>query len=380
MFDNIYILSSNRLSLIMYFNIKYMKQVLTILMCISCLTTMGLAQSDDLITDDGEEIVTEDVQPEELEEGSTYNMWSDPLYYQFDKMMPELATSIGRLDTRISTVAVTELVFSPSLDESFRKVAAAKLYGQLLMENPKLKLIKCDECNMIRSEIKNGILTVSRGLASKDDRKKLANKIGVQGFMSAMVIEDERQLTIVVNVYDAEEGRIILSDVITGVPVPETSYWNFYMGRMALPVKLINPQETVEHSALYAGVEYSKRFAESWILATNFAYFMDNNSKLENKITLEGWFSFDGAAGYEFSFMNNDVAFAVMLGIGQFISAQFNFSIYYKVGLKTSINKMLTFNIYSLMFNATNLEAPDSSGNAPELTGSAQTITFGFQF
>lgn len=362
-----------------------MKRALLLILLILFLPFTLLAQTSGPLTDAGDEILleedmeptTESVQPRASD---SYNMWSDPLYYQFGKMMPELAQSIGRLDSRISTLAVTELVFSPTLDEEFRKVASAKLYGQLLMENPKLKLIKCDECNMIRSEITNGILTVSRGMATKEDRQNLARKIGVQGFMTAMVIEDRRQLTIVVNVYDAEEGRIILSDVITGLPVPETNYWNFYAGQLLIPIDMDTPDEIVEHSALLGGAEYSKRFSESWIISTNFGLYTDNNSKLENKETISFGMMFDGAVGWEaMSFMNNDASFILMAGLGQFLSTQFNFSLYGKFGVKIILNKLLTFNIYGMTFNQTNIEAP-SNGEASFLTGSATYITFGMQF
>lgn len=342
---------------------------------------MAFAQSSQLITDDSSEVVATEGGPgiTATENGNeSYNMWSDPLFYQFEEMMPELAESIGRLDSRISTLAVTELEFSPGINESFRNVAAAKLYGQLLMENPKLKLIKCAECDMIRSEINNGILTVSRGMANKEERQKLAEKIGVQGFMTAMIIEDKRQLTIVVNVFDAEEGRIILSDVITGVPVPETTYWNVYAGQFKIPIKVGTTSETLEHSAILAGVEYSKRFSESWIIATNFGIFTDNNSTLQNSETISAGMMFDGAVGWEaLSFMNNDASFILMGGIGQFLSTQFNFSIYGKLGLKISMNKLLTFNIYTLSFSSSNI---NNESTPSELTGSANYITFGAQF
>ena len=367
-----------------------MKQVFLFLACLLFAGSLAFAQTETAVTDDGNEVLAEENQLEvisaEENQSDAYNMWSDPLYYQFEKMMPELAKSIGRLDSRISTLAVTDLDFSPTLSEEFKKVAGAKLYGQLLIENPKLKLIKCNECNMIRSEINNGILTVSRGLATKEDRQNLAKKVGVQGFLTAMVIEDERQLTIVVNVYDAEEGRIILSDVITGVPVAETTYWNFYAGQMTIPMDVYNDNVSksgVDHSAILTGAEYSKRFSESWIIATNFGIYMDNNSKLneDEHETLTAGMMFDGAIGWEaLSFMNNDASFILMTGLGQFLSTQFNFSIYGKLGLKVIINKLLTFNMFYLSFNETNIEAPDSDGNASKLTGSASYITFGLQF
>jgi len=308
------------------------------------------------------------------------SFWSDPLYFQFDKMMPALAHSLGRLNSRISTLAVTDLDFSPSLGASFRKVATAKLFGQLLMENPRLKLIKCTECNMVRSELRGGILTVSRGLADQEQRKKLATKLGVEGFMSAMIIEDQRQLTIVINVYDAQEGRIILSDVVAGIPTPKNDYYNVYAGKLTIPVKL-STGSNLDHSVMMVGVERSLRFSESAMLGANFAAFMDNNSKLASgHETFTPGFMFDGIVGYELAFANNNAAFTGILGMGQFISTQFNFAIYYKYGVKITIGQLLTFNIFGYTFDETNLEASSSGSAVSTLPGSATSMAFGFQF
>ena len=385
-----------------------MKQVILFLFSLFCLTTFLYAQATEGVqkqgvTDAGNEKVDESAlyNTQSRENESEADMWSDPLYYQFEKMMPELAKSVGRLDNRISTLAVTDLKFSHNLEKSFRKVAAAKLYGQMLIENPKLKLIKCNECNMLRSEISNGILTVSRGLATQEDRKKLSKKLGVQGFMTAMIIEDERQLTIVLNVYDAQEGRVILSDVITGVPAPETNYYNYYLGQVTLPVMQLN-NETVTHSAILLGMEKTYRFSESWMLSANVGLYSDNNSKLDEgvttksssadgHITISPGLMFDGSVGWEvFSFMNNNASLSIIAGIGEFLQPQFNFAVYSKAGLKMVIGQFLTFNFYSMTLTngQSNLSVPEDykedSGEtvkkSPYLTGSAQSVAFGFQF
>lgn len=375
-----------------------MKQIIFSILCLMFLTctfsSIVFSQDSVTLTDDGEEMTREDPPMMEGDEDSEekYVMWADPLYYQFEKMMPELARSIGRLDTRISTLAVTSLNFGPGLDESFKKVAEAKLFGQLLLENPRLKLIKCDECNQIRSEVKNGILTISKGLADQQERKNLATKLGVQGFMSTMVTVEERQLTIVINVHDSHEGRIILSDVIAGVPVAKTKYLHVYIGQFTVPVTVVDSDtgtsKAVDQTAILLGVEQTIRFSESWMVGANLALFYDNNSKLGESGTDYVPFTpgliFDGTIGWEaFSMMNNSTSFIVQAGIGEFISAQFNFSIYYKFGAKMTMGaeNKLTFNMGVLSFNESNLEKPDSTtGKASALKGSATYITFGYQF
>lgn len=362
-----------------------MKKAVLFLLSLLCVASIAWAQSDKNITDAGDALLTEEDLQGEQSEKNEYVMWADPLFYQFEKMLPQLSRSIGRLDSRVSTLAVTDLKFSPGLDESFKKVATAKLYGQLLLENPRLKLIKCSECNMIRSDITNGILTVSRGLSNQKERRKLAEKLGVQGFMTAMIVENERQLTIVVNVYDAQEGQVILSDVVTGVPVPESDYWNIYFGQMILPVTL-ESGTSVSQSAYLIGAEKSIRFSESWMVSSNFALYNDNNSKLgTNKVD---YFQFttglmiDGSVGWEaVSMMNNNGSVIVSLGLGDFISPQFNFAVYQKLGVKVIFGNILTFNLYYLNFDETNLDKPDeTTGNAHKLNGSGYYLTFGYQF
>jgi len=367
-----------------------MKRLILMLLVLLLTVAAAMAQSGSGVTDDGNEKIGDEVpigeDPKQLQ-----TMWSDPLFYQFEKMMPDLAKSIGRLDSRISTLAVTELVFSPQLDESFRKVASAKLYGQLLLENPKLKLIKCNECNMIRSEIKAGVLTVTRGLANQEGRRQLAEKLGVQGFMSAMVIEEQRQLTIVLNVYEAQEGRIVLSDAITGVPVPETTYYNIHLGQLTVPVNLIanagaglDSATTESHYAILIAVEKSMRFAESWLVAATFGGYIDNNKNQASYFeAIQTGLLFDGSLGWEgLALMNNNVSLALMGGVGQFLSPQFNFSVFLKLGIKASIGQVLTINLfnYSLLSNNINLAEPNSSGEANSLAGSATAISFGYQF
>jgi len=354
-----------------------MKRFLVIFICLICYSSLLWAQSDQDSSDNEAGI--------ELEEKSeSYDMWSDPLYYQFEKMLYNLSKSVGRLNNRVSTLAVTDMEFSQGLDKSFQKVASAKLYGQLLMENPKLRLIKCNECNMVRSEIKAGILTISRGLADQKARRTLADKLGVQGFMVVAVTLEKRQLTIVVNVYDAKEGRIILSDVITGIPVPETVYYNTYFGKMSLPVTL-STGSVLEHSILLLGLEKSIRFAESWLLSADVALYMDNNASLAtDHVTFTSGLVVDGTIGWEVaSLMNNNTSVVLNGGIGQFISAQMNFTGFVKLGVKMAVGQAITFNVYglSLLSDQINLEQPESSGaSVDQLKGMPISISLGYQF
>jgi hypothetical protein len=374
-----------------------MKHLIISILCLMFLagnfSSPIFGQDDVTLTDEGEEITQEDPPSMDEDEDSDekYVMWADPLYYQFEKMMPELASSIGRLDTRISTLAVTGISFGPGLDESFKKVAEAKLFGQLLLENPRLKLIKCDECNQIRSEVKNGILTISKGLADQEERKNLANKLGVQGFMTTMITVEDRQLTIVINVHDSQEGRIILSDVIPGVPVAKTKYYHLYIGQLTIPVSVVSEtgvSKNVDQTAIIVGLEQTIRFSESWMVGANLALFYDNNSTLGESGTDYVPFTtgllFDGTIAWEaFSMMNNSTSLIVQAGLGEFISAQFNFSVYYKFGAKMTMGSenKLTFNMGLLSFNESNLEKPDTTtGKASALKGSATYITFGYQF
>ena len=175
-----------------------------------------------------------------------------------------------------------------------------------------------------------------------------------------------------------------MSDVITGVPVPDTTYYNVYVGLLTIPISILNV-EIIDHTAILIGAEKSIRFAENWLLAANLGIYTDNSNtkKHASAASIDGGLIFDGTIGWEaVSLMNNNASLILMGGIGEFLSPQLNFSVYGKFGIKMTIGQMLTFNIhsYSLVSGNANIEEPDATGEASKLSGTPTSITFGFQF
>lgn len=307
-------------------------------------------------------------------------LWRDPILVQFNRMLPRLAASLGRLDNRISTLAVSNLYFDPKFSEIFRKVANTKIYGNLLAKNPALKLVKCEECNQIKSSIENGILKISRGIGNKDDRKKLAKELNVQGFMTGDILLSNNQVSIVVTVYDAEEGRIILSDMIVGARFPDITYYNVYTGAMQIPMDLKFSGDTL-HRAILIGIEETMRFAEYGLFSISLALIYGFNDRLEeeDKVDIAG-LSFGGDAIFQIPLITeNQIEIAVSYGLGQFLVPAFNYSMYHKIGGKVLFGQTINFGFYYYMFSESNAETPEN-GLASKTKGVANSLVIGWQF
>ena len=160
---------------------------------------------------------------------------------------------------------------------------------------------------------------------------------------------------------------------------------------MTIPVSVVSEtgvSKNVDQTAIIVGLEQTIRFSESWMVGANLALFYDNNSTLGESgtdyVPISTGLLFDGTIAWEaFSMMNNSTSLIVQAGLGEFISMQFNFSVYYKFGAKMAMGSenKLTFNMGILSFNESNLEKPDTTtGKASALKGSATYITFGYQF
>lgn len=319
--------------------------------------------------------------PQAEEQLNDAHLWKDPLLVQFERMMPRLAASLARLDNRISTLAVTGISFDPELDHAFVQVAKTKILGNLLAKNPSLKMITCEVCNQVQSEIKNGILKISRGIADDESRRALAKNLNVQGFMSGSVMLHDQQISVVITVHDAEEGRIILSDVIEGTPLPESSYYNLYAGQMTMPINLKTSGST-DHTAIVIGFEKTMRFAEYGLFGASMALFYGANDLLaeSDKVSLVG-LMVDGYGALEIPFLSDkSMKMDLIGGVGQFLAPQLNNNTYYKAGLKFTFGQAINFGLYSLSFNKTNVETPDSTGAASQAKGTAQYLTIGWQF
>ncbi|MGK0290690.1 MAG: hypothetical protein ACI86H_002149 [bacterium] len=330
------------------------------------------------------------------DEGSTQKLFFRDLNLaQFEKMLPRIGASLGKLDNRVSSIGVAGFYFDPKLDLDFQRIAISQVYGHLLANNPNLKLVKCQECEQIETRIENGTVVISRGL-TPERKKRLADKLQVQGFLNAAIYEKDRQLTFVMIGTDATSERIILSEVVTGLPVPETNFYHWYIGQMVLPITLQNGV-SLDHTVVMTGMERTFRFADSWIFGGSLSIYSDTgiNSKLGSQgtdsagdtvspLTITTGAMIDGTIIWELiDIRNKDFTVSPAFGVGQFLSTDFNFAVYGKIGLKVVIGQKLVFSAYSLgILNPGNISEATNSGDEDIqlATSGGYYITFGVQF
>ena len=149
------------------------------------------------------------------------------------------------MQSKISSIAISSISFGDKLPSSFRKVATARLQ-QSLTSQIKLKVSICEPCSQIRTDISGSFLKISRG--TDDKYRRNSQRIGCQGFLDIALFTSEEQLSISLNAYEAANGEIVYSKIITGNPPKSGSYIHAFYGKMTVPITFSST--TVEHQAM----------------------------------------------------------------------------------------------------------------------------------
>ncbi|MBF0238388.1 MAG: hypothetical protein HQM12_11830 [SAR324 cluster bacterium] len=315
-----------------------MKRLLITLMLLSCCWLTAMA--------------------EETEKSSIF--WEDREIGQLENMTPELLAAVKRMHNRIPSVAISTTTIDENLSPKLRRVLVSRLY-EILTTDVALKIGKCDECGQIRSELSGSFLKISRGIAEDAYRRSKARELNVAGFLDISVFMSERQLSVTFTAYDAQDGKIAFSEIITGDPGGRTEYTNIYLGRFNIPIAIDGT--SIDHSAYILGMELSKRISESWLFAGNVALLTDNNSKLTTKYpdSISG-LMIDGTAMYEMvQALGGRATIAAVLGMGQLLAPALTSPFYAKVGTKIAVGEKLTINLHYMSFIPA-LTTPETTG------------------
>ncbi len=274
----------------------------------------------------------------------------------------KLVDSVQKMQSKISSVAISSISFGDTLPSSFRKVATARLQ-QSLTSQIKLKVSICEPCSQIRTDISGSFLKISRGIADDKYRREMAKELNVKGFLDIALFTSVEQLSISLNAYEANTGEIVYSKIITGSPPKSGSYIHAFYGKMTVPITFSS--KTVEHQARVIGAEQMVRLSDDWSFTGGGAMLSDDNSNLTNAYEkpITG-FLIDGTISYDiFNFGGDQVAFALIAGLGMMTVTPFNNPAYFKTGLTFSVAEQLTLSYHYLAMLTTdeNATAPSSS-------------------
>ena len=189
------------------------------------------------------------------EELSDYVYWKDPQIAQLEELTRKLVDSVQSMGSKISSVAISNISYGDTLPSSFRKVATARLQ-QTLTSQKKLKVSVCEACSQIRTNISGSFLKISRGIADDKFRRETAKELNVNGFLDIALFTSKGQLSISLNAYDAKNGEIVFSKIVTGRPPKSGSYIHAFYGKMTVPIKFTSDSSgeiTVDHQATEIG-------------------------------------------------------------------------------------------------------------------------------
>ncbi|MGK5091048.1 hypothetical protein WDW89_03405 [Deltaproteobacteria bacterium TL4] len=316
--------------------------------------------------------------------------WEDREIAQLEKMTPLLLEAIGRLRQRIESVAISSTTVDENIKTDLQKVLVSRLYDLLTRDNY-LTVSRCQECSQIRSEIRGNYLKVSRGIADEDYRRTKAAELNVQGFLDIGIFMSQDQLSMTLAAYEAKDGKIVFSEIITGDPGGKVQYTNGFFGKLNIPIEVTYTKtvagervdqngdgvsdkatQQVEHSAFIFGVEFAQRISESWLFSGTVAFLTDDNSNLDIRLSdgLDGLLV-DGTVAYEWRFPGVRGALDAVLGVGNLFVTPISSPVFVKFGLKATVGEKLTFNFYQLSFQP----APTN----PKTSG-AQYVAMGWQF
>ncbi|HCP35334.1 MAG TPA: hypothetical protein DIT94_13155, partial [Deltaproteobacteria bacterium] len=164
--------------------------------------------------------------------------------------------AVQQMHEKIRSVAISSVSFGDSLPDNFRRVATARIH-QSLTQLSQLKVSVCDTCTQIRTVIAGSYLKIARGIADDDFRIKTAKSLDVNGFLDiAVFMTEDRQLSIALNAYEASNGEIVYSKIITGEPAKSQSYLHAYLAKMQVGITHSSTgNAAVTHSAMQLGVE-----------------------------------------------------------------------------------------------------------------------------
>ena len=226
----------------------------------------------------------------------------------------------------------------------------------------------CEACSQIRTNISGSFLKISRGIADDKFRREIAKELNVNGFLDIALFTSKGQLSISLNAYDAKNGEIVFSKIVTGRPPKSGSYIHVFYGKMTVPIKFTSDssgQITVDHQARVLGGEKMVRLADDWSLTGGASFLSDDNSNLTDKYekAITG-FLIDGTIGYDlFNFGGDQVSFGLIAGLGMMTVTPFSNPAYFKTGFTVSVAEQLTLSYHLLALLTTDESATASSAS-----------------
>lgn len=307
-----------------------------------------------------------------------FSFRQDEELFQLEEAVTLIAGALNQVADQVSILAINSVHFGESLRGDFRRKARIIFLEQLLDANPSIKLVQCQECQRLETKIVRGMLRIRKGIPSGEARQELAQRLGVDGFIDIGVFREGPQLTVYLQVVEAETGAIILVDELSGRRAPKRETLTFGFGEMIFPIEV--GSKSVQHRALVLSVKESIQMTPRLSFAVELAFFVDNNeNNPDPHIELDTGAILAPTLGYDvLRFPSSASRLQIYGGLGKLIAPQLNYANLLKAGLLFIVGDELEVQAGANYFPESELEAQD--GTPITLQGTGYEIRFGYRF
>ena len=307
-----------------------------------------------------------------------FSFRADEELFQLEEAVSLVAASLNQIADQVSILAINSVRYGHDIDNDFRQKARVIFLEQLLEANPAIKLVQCQECERLETKIVRGVLRLRKGIPSGEARKELAEKLGVHGFIDIGLFREGRQLTVYIQVVEAQTGAIILVEEVTGRRAPKRESLAFGIGEMIFPIKV--GSSSTDHLALILSVREGAQLTTDLSFGIELVLYLDNNANNPDPhIDLDSGLILAPTLGYDvLQFPSSASRLIIYGGLGKLVAPQLNYANLYKLGVMFIVGDELEVQIGVNIFPKSNLE--DSDGQSVISEGTGTEIRFGYRF
>jgi len=314
----------------------------------------------------------------------------DEELYQLEEATTLIASSLTRLRRPGMTLAINSFHFGKEIDPDFRRQAEVVMLYKMTLRGGSVRLVQCLECERLDAKIHQGVIQLRKGLQSSEERKELAKKLGVDGFIDLGMFREGEQITVFLKVVDAQSGALLLVDALSGRPAPKRQTLTVSFGELNFPIVIVdnNRQETT-HNTLALTVTQTAILTSRFSLAVDLTYWADNNQyNPRPHLTVASGLLLAPSLNFDIMQMRASTSrVSFYLGFGKMLAPQFNYANLVKAGFQAVVGDRLVILAGANSFSDTNvaLTAGDTTAEpllagGATLTGVGYEIRFGYRF
>jgi hypothetical protein len=314
----------------------------------------------------------------------------DEELYQLEEATTLIASSLSRLRRQVSTLAVNSFYFGKEIDPDFRRQAEVVMLYKMTLRNPNVRLVQCLECQRLDAKVAQGVIQLRKGIQSVEERRELAKKLGVDGFIDLGMFREGAQITVFLKVVEAQTGAILLVDALSGRPAPKRETLTFSFGELNFPIVIKdNGNKETTHNTLALTVTQTAQLTSRFSLGVDLAIWADNNQyNPKPHLTLASGLLLAPSLNFDVMQLRASTSRLIAyVGFGKLIAPQLDYANLIRAGFQAVIGDRVVIVMGANSFSDSKValtsgdktKEPLLAGGAT-LTGVGYEIRFGYRF